>query len=222
MGSSPIGRAEMHISGVKSLPINLDAFGFVEREYVGGKRLKNQCGRDFFYYVLNYYFPHEFNPTALNPQEITRQKLFGLRMPIGLIWTGLSFWKIPSLLRERGLRLLINGRPVTGFPSLFAGILPLRPQSYEQGIREIEQAVDRGQAIGVDIAISLGGLGDHVMFVYGYDEEYVYVFDTHQAFGPGYEKMTPPNDTRFIMKLPKSVIHARWTIFNRVWLVKKI
>ncbi len=209
----------MLVSGAKTLPIDLDTFGFVEREFVNGKRLKNQCGRDFFYYTLTYYHPELFSPSGLNPQKISERGIFGLRMPLGLIWTGLSFRKIPKLLRSHGLRLSLNSRAVRGYISLLLGILPLRPQSFEKGIRDVEEAIDRQCAVGIDIAISLGGLGDHVMFVYGYDEENLYVFDTHQAFWPDYDKLTPAGDNRFVMKLPKSVIKKRWTIFNRVWLV---
>jgi uncharacterized protein YvpB len=60
------------------------------------------------------------------------------------------------------------------------------------------------------------GLLDHVMFVYGYDKENLYVFDTLKAKIAYYNY-----DSRYkhIYRLPKSIIKSRWSIFARVWEV---
>lgn len=205
-----------------SLKINLNNFGFVEREVVKGKKIANQCGRDFFYYVLNYYYPELHNKIRGNPQEITRIGLFGiLHLPAGLIWTGLTFKNIPKYFRSLGLTLTINGRKISSYFDFLLGIIPVHGISYEKGIAEIRSSIDGGIAVGVDIAMNFGGLVDHVMFVYGYDKDNLYVFDTHQAEGLEYEKITLPTDTRYIMRLPNSIIKERWTVFGRVWVVTK-
>ena len=213
----------MHTS--KTLDIDLDTFGFVQREKSSdGKTLINQCGRDFFYYCLNFYFPEKFNPSMLNPKKIKERGIFGWsEIPVWLIWTGLSFKKVPTLFKKLGLSLSINNKKVTSYFQFILGLLPLRSKKhYDAAIKEIENAVDRNVAVGIDIALKLGGLVDHVMFVYGYDEENFYVFDTHQVDGLEYEKATPEDDERYIMKLPRGTVKKRWTMFNRVWVVENI
>lgn len=206
----------------KHLPINLETFGFVQRELVDGKKLLNQCGRDFLYYVLHYYFPEKFNQENLNPREIKEKGIFGMRgVPVWLIWTGRSFNKIPKLFSSLKLSFSINGRKIENYFHFFIAMLPLKVCSFEKSIEVAEKAIDQGKVAGIDISIRLGGLVDHVMFVYGYDNENFYVFDTNQVSGLEYVKLTPEEDNRFIMKLPKSVIKKRWTIFNRVWTISK-
>ena len=205
-----------------SLNIDLDKFGFVQRERINNKALADQCGRDFFYYVLNYYFPDLHNKNKGNPQEISKSGLFGWSwLPVWLIWTGLTFKNVSKYLKSLGLKFYINNKEIKNYFDFFLGMLPLRSLSFEKGIMEIEKAVDSGHVVGVDISIALGGLADHVMFVYGYDDGNLYVFDTHQAGGLEYEKLTPEGDNRFIMKLPREIVRKRWTVFNRVWVVKK-
>jgi len=203
--------------------LDLDKFGFVQREVVNGKTLTNQCGRDFFYYVLNYYYPELHNNQKGNPKEISKSGLFGWSwLPVGLIWTGLTFKRIPKYLRKLNLEFSINNRKIKSYFDFFLGTLPLRPMKFEEGINLIEKSIINGNAVGVDISMALVGLADHVMFVYGYDEENLFVFDTHQASGLEYEKLTSEGDNRFIMRLPKSIVKKRWTIFNRIWVVKKL
>ena len=84
----------------------------------------------------------------------------------------------------------------------------------------LEEAIDAGFVVGIDFPFSLLGLINHVIFVYGYDENNLYVFDTHQVLGLEYEKIT--DDNRYIMKIPKNIIEKRWTRFGRVWVMKKI
>src|SRR4051812_39185019 len=96
-----------------ALPRSLETFGLVEREEVAGKKLTNQCGRDFFYFVLNYYFPERHNPKEGNPRQITEAGTFGSSwLPVGFIWTGLTFRKIPAYLKNLGLVFTINNRVV--------------------------------------------------------------------------------------------------------------
>ena len=91
-------------------------------------------------------------------------------------------------------------------------------KSVEEAIEDIECAIKAGIVSGIDISIS--GLLDHIMFVYGYDDEYFYVLDTHQVPGLEYEKTT--QDSRYIMKISKETIKRRWNKFGRVWIVKKL
>lgn len=203
------------------LPINLETFGFFQREIIAGYRLRNQCGRDFFYYALHYFYPAKFNPNLNNPVQIREGGIFGIRrVPVGLIWTGLSFHKIPKLLASLGLVLRINRKAVNTYVTFIKCLLPLNHQDYKQGIQDLERAIDERKAAGLDISIGLGGLIDHVMFVYGYDEENFYVFDTHEAIDC-YEKITKRDDDRHIMKLPKTEVQKRWTIFSRVWVIER-
>jgi len=205
------------------LPLNLQTFSFVNREKVAGKTLPNQCGRDFFYYALTYYFPDIYSAEAINPERIRESGLFGARLlSPWLIWTGLTFRKVPKLLLSLNLYFSINGRVVRSYADFIFCLLPFNPWSYEKGIAEIEKLVDAGVVVGVDISMAVWGLVDHIMFVYGYDDDNLYVFDSHQAPGLEYEKITPDSDPRYIMRLPKNVVKKRWTIFNRVWVVGKM
>lgn len=211
----------MDISRIRSLPINLQSFGFVTREWSGEKVLKNRCGRDFFYYALNYYYPQKYNPKNLNPVEIEKNGVFGFKLPAWLIWTGLSFYKIPKLFQTLDLILEINNKKVETFFDFLKALLFIKPRPFDQSLIMIKNTVDEQKVCGIDISVSLGGLVDHVMFVYGYDENNLYVFDTHQATKIKYEKMTEASDTRFIMKLPFDEIEKRWSRFNRVWIISK-
>lgn len=156
------------------LPLNLPIFGFVEREKAGNKTVGNRCGRDFLYYALNYYRPDVHNPTNGNPRDIERKSLFGLRVPGWLVWTFISFLKVPKYFSSLGLEIEINGKIVKSFPQFVHAALS-RPPSIEVAMRMIEKSVDDGIVSGVDISVALGGLVDHVMFVYGYDEDNLYI-----------------------------------------------
>jgi len=206
---------------IKSLPIDLGSFGFVEREVKNGVYIKNRCGRDFFYYSLHYFYPDIYNTHKLNPRQIEKIHVFGLRLPMWLIWTGLTFYKIPKVLKILRLELEINKKEIKNFQQFFFALMPFRAISFENGLNLVRSAVDNKHACGIDISIALGGLVDHVMFVYGYDNENLYIFDTHDVGKINYIKMTNESDQRFIMKLPYSEIKKRWSIFNRVWVIKK-
>jgi hypothetical protein len=204
---------------MKTLPIPLEKLGFVERERRSGKIVTNRCGRDFLYYALHYYFPDKFNPNGLSPLEVERRGLFGLRLPSWLMWTQLQFVRLPRYLASTGVTLVINDREILSFGALVAAILFSR-MSYRDAIRNIERAVDEQRSVGVDISLGYGGLLDHVVFVYGYDADNLYVCDTHQVPMLEYTRLT--DDHRYFMKLPKAVVQKRWTRFGRVWELKKL
>ncbi len=200
---------------MKHLPIDPSTFPFYSREKERGKVLANRCGRDFLYYALCFYYPQEFGAGKLTPLEIDAQKLFGIPLPASLAWLQIQFWKVPSYLARRGLGFLINKKTIKSFFDFVRSILFSRI-SVVHAIKFLEQGIDRGHVVGIDIAIGRGGLLDHVMFVYGYDAENFYVFDTVRA-PIEYEQTT--NDSRLIMKLPKKIVEARWTRFGRIWEV---
>lgn len=199
-----------------SLPVELDNVGFVEREKINGVTVKNKCGRDFLYYACNYYLPERFNGLSFSPVDIEHQGLFGLSLPAYLAWTQLQFYKLPRFLKENKLSLAINNKSISTFTDFVVAILFSR-MSYEKAIKTIEQRVNSGYVVGVDVSLGFFGLLDHVMFVYGYDEDNLYILDTHDVPHLNYERMT--EDDRYFMKLSKKEILERWSIFSRVWEV---
>ncbi len=206
------------------LPIDLNKFGFVEREKdSAGNTVKNRCGRDFLYYTLNFLYPSEFSPTNLCPVEIEKKKVFGISMPASFVWTNLSFIKVPKLMRDRGFDFEINNIKINSFFSFIYAMIFSKHDSFEKSIEKIKSEINVGNVVGIDIAIKLNGLADHVMFVYGYDDSNLYVFDTHKAHNINYEKITPQSDNRFIMKLPFRTIEEKWKMrWNRVWIIKPL
>lgn len=52
------------------------------------------------------------------------------------------------------------------------------------------------------------------MFVYGYDKENLYIFDTLKT---KIEYQNHDYKNKHIYKLPKSIVKARWSIFGRIW-----
>lgn len=202
-----------------NLPININTFGFVQREKCNGISVKYKCGRDFLYYALNYYIPSEFNQNTNNPEQIERKGLFGLSVPTTFAWAMLQFAKMPELLKRHSLSMRINKRKIENFMDFVFAMLFSRI-SHDEAVKLIEQNVDSGSVAGLDLALRFQGLEDHIMFVYGYDENNFYVFDTNKIPNLEYEKTT--DDDKFIMKLPRSVVRARWKRFSRVWEVKKM
>jgi hypothetical protein len=201
-----------------TLKVPLTSVGFVEREKENGNTLSNKCGRDFLYYCLNFYFPETFNASKNNPREIDRERLFGIPVPAWLAWTQVQFSTLPRFLKTQGLELSINHKKITSYVSFIYATLFSRV-SYEDALQTVERAVSENVACAIDIPIGTGGLMllDHVMFVYGYDEENLYVFDTLQVARLEYERM---DETVHYYKLPKKVIKKRWSRFGRVWEVK--
>jgi hypothetical protein len=128
----------------KFLPINLDKFGFVEREKINNKIVKNRCGRDFLYYSLNYYYPNKFNSNKCNPVQIEKQKIFGLPLPSWLVWTCLPFYKIPKLFRDNNLVLYINDIKIDSFIK-FVRVIMFPPKlSFTDCLNKIINSVNDG------------------------------------------------------------------------------
>lgn len=201
---------------MKTLQKPIQEFSFFARERGKGKTIGNKCGRDFLYYALNFYLPDKFNALATNPKKIDDLGLFGVPTPAWLAWTQVQFANVAHFLRTQNLKLCINDKEIQRYFSFVTAILFSRKE-YVSAIKDIEQAVDNNEAVGVDISLGLGGLLDHVLFVYGYDDKNLYVFDTHKANRLEYESVDGSN---FYFQLPKSVVESRWTRFGRVWSVK--
>ena len=204
---------------IKTLPIDLETFDFVEREYANEKLVRNKCGRDFLYYSLHYYFPDKFNRNKNNPILIDEDKIFGFPVNDTFSWLLIQFFKVPALFKKLGLSLSINDKQIKNFASFVFSIINPNKKSAENAITEVENNVDSGFSVGIDVSMGFFGLADHVIFVYGYDKNNLYVFDTHQAPGLEYKKIT--EDNRYFMKLPKEIIKKRWTRFGRVWIITK-
>lgn len=202
-----------------NLQINLDTFGFVQREKCNGVTVKNKCGRDFLYYALTYYLPSKFNQNLINPEQINKQSIFGLSLPAAFAWTMLQFIKMPKFLKKHSLVLSINKVKVSNFIDFIRAMLFSRI-SYDEAINLIENNISQGRTVGLDIALRFQGLEDHVMFVYGYYAENFYVFDTHKVSILNYEKIT--DDERYIMKISRDEVRKRWKRFGRVWEVSKL
>lgn len=200
---------------MRFLAKDIGQIGFFEREKTNGKYVLNKCGRDFLYYALNYHYPDAFNGVRDNPIEIERKGLFGLPVPSWLAWTGVQFYRVPEFLGRHGLKLFINGREVKTFLDFARSILFSR-KSCEQALLVIQESVDANIVSGVDISMGFGGLYDHVIFVYGYDAENLYVIDTRKVEMLGYAEVYPG---KYLFKFSKAEIQKRWTRFGRVWKV---
>lgn len=191
--------------------------GFIEREKDSeGEYIPNKCGRDFLYFALNHYFPTSFNPQALSPEKIDDKKLFGTPVPPSLAWTQIQFSNAPKYLKEQGLQLQINDQKIDGYSDFVRAILFSRKQ-LDEALQDVTRAVDANIACGIDVSLGMQGLLDHVIFVHGYDEDYLYVVDTHNVPQLGYEQVDPRYP--FLFKLSKQVVAERWTAFGRVWKV---
>lgn len=202
---------------MKNLLINLDNFPFFKRERVNGKDVRNRCGRDFLFYALAFYFPDKFGTDKITAHNLEHQGYFGISVPAYLAWTQIQFFKVPKYFEKLGLQLAINNHQIKSFRDFARAILFSR-MSYENAIANIEKAVDMGRVAGVDISVGFWGLLDHVLFVYGYDAENIYVFETtstpiqYQNIDQKYQQL---------MRLSKDEIKKRWTKFGRVWNITK-
>lgn len=203
-----------------NLPINIENFGFVEREKIKGKYLKNRCGRDFLYYALHYYYPKDFNPIKNNPREIESKNFFGFSIPAMFAWTQFQFLNLPKFLKSKDLALTINNIKIDSFKDFINSIL-FSKIKYDDAVKKVEQSVKDGKVVGLDMAIVFKGLLDHVIFVYGYDDDFFYVCDTLKVSYIEYEKVNDRGE-QYFMKIPKNEIKKHWKRFSRVWEVEKV
>ena len=99
--------------------------------------------------------------------------------------------------------------------ALLISRLPLR-----EAMDSLETNIKSNVACAIDIPVEKKKfvLLDHVMFVYGYDQENVYVFDTLTVPGLEYERVR--NDIHYF-KLPRRDIEKNWCLFGRVWRIEK-
>jgi len=205
------------VSIENKLSIDLYTFNFVSRETnAKGKPITFRCFRDFLYYSLTFYKPQQYN-VSNGGAKVLELRPLGITLPFWLIWTMLHVKHLPRVCKSEDLQLYVNNRPINSYFALLFGLIWPRPVLYETLLSEIEQGIKKGIVLGIDLAIQPGGIVDHVMFVYGYDSENIYVFDTLQIPNLPYEKLT--NDNRFIMKLPKSTIKERLGRWSRIWKV---
>lgn len=202
-----------------NLPTNIKNFGFVEREKINQKYLLNRCGRDFLYYALHYYYPNDFNPSKNNPKIIESKKLFGFSIPAVFAWTQFQFLNLPKFLKSKSLSLKINNKQIDTFVDFLIAVLFSRIK-YVEAVKKVEENVKRGNVVGLDIAMAFSGLLDHVLFVYGFDENYFYVCDTRKVPLIKYEKVEKNSEVYF-MKISKLEVKKRWKRFSRIWLIEK-
>jgi hypothetical protein len=174
------------------------------------------------YFSLNFYFPDKFNEKAINPVELDKQRLFGQPVQSWLAFTQVQFYKMPRYLQTLGLKLSINNKNINTFYSFVSGNISSGfDVSYENVIASVHQCVDGNIACAIDIPVKRGifVLQDHVMFVYGYDDDNLYVFDTLTVKNLGYTKVEGEDN---LYVLPKSLIRDNWSHFGRFWKVEKI
>jgi len=204
---------------MKNLLIDLKTFPFYEREVFDGKYVKNKCGRDFLYYALCYYLPSKYGneETKKDALALDKNRILGLPVPSFLAWTQVQFSKTAKYLESENLYLKINNKKIKNFFDFVGAILFSRIH-FADAIKNCENAVDFGLVSGIDISIGLRGLLDHVMFVYGYDEENLYIFETTKT-KIGYYSFD--NEYPKIFRLPKDEIKRRWTRFGRTWLLTR-
>lgn len=197
---------------MNSLNKPINDFNFVEREKVNGKYISNKCGRDFLYFTLDFYNPKKYK------YLLDLDKELGYKIPPIFAWSLMQFVNIGSFLNKNKLKLFINNKIIYGFKEFFDAIT-FSKISYKEAIKQIEDSIDSNIVSGVDVSIGFGGLLDHVIFVYGYDADNLYVLDTHIVKNLEYQKL---HEKYFFMRLPKQVIKDRWTRFSRIWRVETI
>lgn len=185
---------------------------FVARESARGVVVGNKCGRDFLYYALHFLRPTESAVMVQSPCTLETRAMFGPPVPSWLAWTMIQFWRAPRYLRSIDLRWTINGVQIKSYWSLVRAIVTAR-LSYDDAMALVESRIQANQVVGIDISLGWGGLLDHVVFVYGYDAESLYVFDTHRVAALEYE----PLIESYYFRLPKTIVKQRWTRFGRVW-----
>lgn len=204
---------------MKHLPIKLSDWEFVSREKTSnGKTVPFRCGRDFIYYALHYYQPQLFNRATGGPQAIEKM-CFGHTLPTFLLFSAFHLKQLPKLLTRNGLLLRINGQPVRTWWQLIRQLYRKSVVSRSELDQAVASSISRGTVLGIDISIIWLGLVDHVLFVYGYDDDNYYVFDTLQLPYLPYTRLAEAPET-FYMKLPKQAVYDRLRPISRVWTVE--
>src|SRR3989344_3906403 len=141
---------------MRNLAINLETFGFIERERLSDGKIKIfRCGRDFLYYAFNYYYPEKFNPEINNPEKLEQSHAFGLPIPFWLYFTSLQFIYVPKFLAENNLKLLINDKQINSFFDFFIAMAKPIKISVVERIKQIENAIDNNFVSGINFSFGL-------------------------------------------------------------------
>ena len=208
------------------LPVQLEHFGFVAREHDNNGRIKkNRCGRDALYYVLHYYFPDAFSPKALNPEAIEKKRIFGFKIPDWFpFYSGTALSKTPAILKGLGISTFANGKLLkTGFEFFDACLFRNKKERLGFGRvkEEIAGFLTKGVACVIDLpAPEVGLFMNHVLFVYGIDEAYLYVIDTHKLSCFEYEN-ADEEEGRYFMRFPLQDVERRWHQGGVLWVFEK-
>jgi len=175
-----------------------------------GRSIPFRCGRDFIFYALAFH-----RKPVRHPKDL-ESLLRGTKVPSWLIFTMFHVKNVPKLLQQNGLQLVINGKAVSSWAQLVLRLAIPVSVSWETVEREVQQAMAANKAISIDISLGWWGLLDHVLFVYGEDDDNFYVLDTHSITGLPYERV---HSKLFFMKLPKLEVKKRLKLFSLVWKV---
>lgn len=167
------------------------------------------------YIALNFYDDKKFNNIKNYPVEL--EKKFGIRVNPLLSFTMLQFKDLIKFLTKENYNLSINRKSVTSFRDFIKQII-FSKISFHQAIDEIKKSIDNNVACGIDVPIKYKGLLDHVMFVYGYDEDNLFVIDTRKVKYLNYSHW---QKQQFLFRISLEEIENRWTRFGRVWIVKR-
>lgn len=196
--------------------INLQNFGFVQREKKNNRIVKNRCLRDFLYYVLHYYFPEVFNPDFITPQVIEDIRLFGFKIPEYLPAGGAQYSGIAKLLRAYKLKLELNGKKIQNKKDFLKYFIFKRGISYDNLIKLIKEYLKNNIACGIDVPIKL--LYDHIIFVYKIDKANIYLIDTHKSSYVNYKKISK-NKNKFLMAYKLEDLKKDWDFRGLLWAV---
>ncbi|MDO8620127.1 MAG: hypothetical protein Q7R64_02150 [bacterium] len=208
------------------LPIQLERFGFVARECDSDGRLKkNRCGRDALYYVLHYYFPDTFSPTKLCPEKIEKGRLFGFKIPDWFpFYSGTALGKVPEVLKRLGVTTFANTTLLKTRFDFFNTCLFRKKKErvpFENAKQEIRMFLEKGTACVIDLpAPEVGPFMNHVLFVCGIDEAFLYIIDTWQLPCFEYEKVDAKAE-RYFMRFPLHAVENRWNKGGVLWVFEK-
>jgi hypothetical protein len=205
------------------LLIDINNFGFIVRENgKDGKQKKNRCGRDALYYVLHYYYPDTFSPKDLSPERIENLRMFGFKIPEWFpVFSGVAVSRVPKVLKNFNIRVFANNKPVNGAIDFLGRILSHKKMSFDSVLELLKKGIENGNAFVIDISAYEAGFGvDHAMFVYGIDDNYAYVIDSHKLAFFEYEKILE-DENKYLMRFPLSKLKNRWEKRGILWMFKK-